>query len=242
MRAVAVFSLKGGVGKTTAAVNLAWALAHVCGRRTLLWDVDAQAAASHVLGNDSRAGAGTARRLLAMGAAPGQAARPTATPNLHLIAADKSLRHLERQLEQERGGRVLKRLLATVVDRYDRIVFDCPPGFTGLAEQLFKAVDLVVEPIPPSPLGERAHQALVDHLAKHHDGRPPVLAAWSMVDRRRVAHRAALAAHPDRPALPYASVVETMATERRPLGAFAPGTAAARAYMDLVAATERHLI
>ena len=239
MRTIAVFSLKGGVGKTTVAVNLAYTLATAGGRRTLLWDLDAQGAASFILDG---VGHRPARRLFDAGADLAHAIQPTLAANLHLLPADKSLRHLERQLAADAGPRALKKLIAGLAPHYDRVVLDCPPGFSALAEQLFRAADLVVEPLVPSPLAERAHTALVDHLAKHHRGGPDVLPIFSMVDRRRALHRAALDAYPTRPALPYASVVEQMAVERLPLGALAPLVPAARAFSELSAATERLLI
>ena len=49
---IAVYNAKGGVGKTTLAVNLAWASATLSSRRTLLWDLDAQGAASYILGQE----------------------------------------------------------------------------------------------------------------------------------------------------------------------------------------------
>lgn len=240
MRTIAVFSLKGGVGKTTVAINLAYAAATGGGRRTLLWDLDAQGAASFILGADDTQA--PARRLIARDAAPLAAVRPTATPGLSLLAADKSLRHLERQLAEDAGPNTLRKLLAGLVPHFDRLVLDCPPGFSGLAEQVFRAAELIVEPMPPAPLAERAHDALVHHLERHHGGRPPVLSVFSMVDGRRAHHRAATNAYPERVALPYASIVERMGHERQALGMLAPGSAPARAFAELLAATERHLI
>ena len=92
MRCIALFSVKGGVGKTALAVNLAHAAATLSGRRTLLWDLDAQGAASWLLKVEPRAGA-KARKGLAE-ADLADLVQHTAFPNLDVLAADRSLRRL----------------------------------------------------------------------------------------------------------------------------------------------------
>ena len=90
---VAVYSLKGGVGKSTLAVNLAWASAVLSGRKTLLWDLDAQAAATFILGHD---GDGTkAEAAIRKDLDPARLVCPTAIPGLSLLPADASLRDLD---------------------------------------------------------------------------------------------------------------------------------------------------
>ena len=214
MRCIALFSVKGGVGKTALAVNLAHAAATLSGRRTLLWDLDAQGAASWLLKVEPRAGAKARKGLAEANLA--DLVQPTAFPNLDVLAADRSLRRLETDLATE-GEKRLKKALKSLEDRYDRIILDCPPGLTELADQLFRAADLIVVPLIPSPLSTRALEQLTQHLAAEMKSPPPVMPAFSMADRRKGLHREALAAHPEWPMIPYAAAVEAMTAKRQPL-------------------------
>jgi len=237
MRSLAVFCVKGGVGKSAIAVNLAFASAQISCRRTLLWDLDAQGAASYTL-NLGPTG-GSARKAIAQGDITALI-QPSEVPNLDVLPADKSLRHLEAQLLDEKAKR-LKKLLKSLEKNYDRIIIDCPPGLSELADQLFRAVDLLVVPLIPSPLSERAYIQLQMHLSEQHKHGPEVMPVFSMADRRKALHKAALAAHPDRPIIPYAATVENMASERLPLLASHPKTLAAKALASLWTEVERRL-
>lgn len=236
MKSVAVFAVKGGVGKTSAAVCLAHVAASSGGRRTLLWDLDPQGAAGHILGID-RPG-GRARAAFAGDADLADLCVPSAIPNLSVLPADRSLRRLEGDLAGGGRGKVARRLLRGLEGRFDRVVIDCPPGLTGLADRLFRAVDLLVVPVQPAPLSARALDQLAEHL---HGSGPPLLPVWSAVDRRRAMHRAAMAAEPARPAIPYSAGVEAMADLRAPVTLSAPSGIAARAYAALWSDVERRL-
>lgn len=231
MKTVAVFSVKGGVGKTAIAVNLAHAAASVSGRKTLLWDLDAQGAASYMLRVAPKTGG--ARKLFAAKSDLTDHILATDHPNLDVLPADKSLRQLERTLAEEGGDKQLKRLLKGLGDDYDRIVLDCPPGLSQLAEQVFEAADLIVAPEVPSPLSARALEQLRAHLAKHRKGKPPIIPVFSMVDRRRKLHAQAIAAAPAQVAIPYATGIEQMAVHRAPIAELAPKAAPAKAFADL---------
>ena len=237
MASVAIYSLKGGVGKSTFAVNLAHCAATTSARRTLLWDIDAQGAAGFLL-NKASQGRG-AHKIFSRDADPHEQTEATDYAQLDLLAADLSLRQLDVQLVEAEARKRLRKLLRALADDYDRIILDCPPGLTEISEQIFRAADLIVVPIPPSPLAIRAYQAVSDHLGRKG---PQILPVLSMVDLRRKLHREAVEAHPDWPWIPQASVVERMGVERAPLAAFAPRSAAARAFADLWAEIERRLI
>lgn len=241
VKTIAVFNVKGGVGKTATAVNLAYAAARQGGRRTLLWDLDAQGAATFTLRLKPRAGA-SARKLFAGDGELAELIQASDYPNLDVLAADKSLRHLERTLVEEDKAKRLRKMLKAFEGEYDRIVIDCPPGLTELAEQIFRAADAIVVPMLPSPLSTRAYGQLVEHLARAFRGKPPQLVpVYTMVDRRKSLHRAVIDADPDRPTIPYAAQVEAMAVHQAPVAALAPSSAPARAFSGLWAEVERAL-
>lgn len=240
MTTIAVYSLKGGVGKTSIAVNLSWLSATRSARRTLIWDLDPQAATTFLLG-------GAAPRKVDMHSlftkerAAEDVIRPTPFARLELLGADSSLRRLDDFFTALDKKKRLARLIETFKSRYDRILLDCPAGLTATSEQVIRAADLIVIPVIPSPLSQRALAQVVDHLHSVHKGGPPVLSVFNLVDRRRAVHRAALEDNPDWPVVPMASAVELTSTHGKPVGAAAPGSVAAQALQSLWIAVERKI-
>ena len=244
MKTVAVYSLKGGVGKTSLAVNLAWAAATRSSRRTLLWDLDAQAASTFILGGE--AGPRKARAVFAQDATPAALIRPTAVDRLDLLPADISLRDLDAFFLGLRKRKRLHRLTEQLGTTYDRVLLDCPPGLTETSEQILRAADLIVVPVIPSPLSRRALDDIVAHLdARAAEGggraRGVILPVFNMVDRRRLLHTAAIEAEPRWPVVPMASAMEMMAAHRLPVSAYAPRSPAAAAIDRLWTVIERWL-
>ncbi len=240
MAIIAVYSLKGGVGKTTLAVNLAWSSAETSKRKTLLWDLDPQSAASFLLGAEGRT-KGAAHAIFAKDLDPEKLIKPTAIDRLSLLAADTSLRGLDRLFYTLGKKRRLAKLLEDQGKLFERIVLDCPPGLTETSEQVMRAADLILVPVIPSPLSQRAFVEVAEHLAREIKGHGPVLPIYSMVDRRRGLHKAALDGEPKWPVIPMASAVEQMAVRRAPVGAFAAASPAGRAFDALWRGVEKKL-
>ncbi|HEV3076452.1 MAG TPA: AAA family ATPase [Thermoanaerobaculia bacterium] len=146
---IALISRKGGVGKTTTAVNLSAALAR-SGKRVLLVDLDSQASASLSLGVDRGALAPSVADVLAGAVAVAQTVRETATHGLHLITASVDLVHADADLARSRGreGR-LRAALAPIAGAYDFIFLDCPPSLSLLPVNAVVASDAFLAPVVP---------------------------------------------------------------------------------------------
>lgn len=240
MAVVAIYSVKGGVGKTTLSANLAWCSATISKRRTLLWDLDASGGAGFLLGVDARKKK-RAESVFAMDRSPAKLIRKTPCSNLHLLPADESIRALDNQLSAIGKKKRIAKLTAALSKDYERIIFDCPPVMNELSAQVVRAADLIIVPIPPSPLSARAFDMVVEEVRQNTDRHPPILPVLSMLDMRRNLHRAARETNQRWPAIPQASAVEQCAVQQMPVGEIAPASPATKAFRALWTAIERKL-
>lgn len=236
MKTVASYSIKGGVGKTTSCVNVAYEAAR-SGARVLLWDLDPQGAATFFLRVKPKVKGGV-ERLIGKGGVLEPNIRASEFPGLHVVPADFSLRHLDLELdERKRPTRRLAALLEPLADTYDVAILDCAPGITLASESVFRAVDALLVPTVPTPLSQRMLEQLVEFLAEEKVS-PLLLPFISMIDRRRKLQRdlaAALHEHPGflQAGIPNASIIERMGLERAPVGVYAPKSDAAAAFRSL---------
>ncbi|WP_370179699.1 ParA family protein [Alteriqipengyuania sp.] len=240
MAVVAIYSVKGGVGKTTFAANLAWCAAMQSSRRTLLWDLDAAGGASFLLGVDPKKKK-RATSVISKDIDPAKLIRHTDYPRLDLLPADESLRALDVQLAEIGKKNRIAKLTADLMKDYDRLILDCPPVLNELSSQIVRAADLIVVPIPPSPLSARALDIVREEVSAEGKKAPPIMPVFSMVDRRRTLHRDSILDQKKWPVIPSASAIEQCATHLAPVGAFAPRSPAARAFKALWTDIERKL-
>jgi cellulose biosynthesis protein BcsQ len=240
MRIIGVYSIKGGVGKTSSAVNLAY-LAASAGHRTLVWDLDPQGAASYFFRIKPRVKGG-GRALLRGKRALDDVIKGTDFELLDLLPSDFSYRNMDILLEdaKKKPQRQLQRLLKPVVGEYDYVLFDCPPSISLMSENIFRAADALLVPLIPSTLSARTLTQLLEFLRKQDGfGALRVLPFFSMVDTGRTLHTDTIgrlrAEHPEILAaeIPLAAEVERMGIHRMPLPAYAPSNAASGAYRAL---------
>jgi cellulose biosynthesis protein BcsQ len=235
MKIIAVTNIKGGVGKTTTAVNLAY-LAATAGARTLLWDLDAQGAATYTL--QVEAGERVSAKQLVGGRRElGEAIVPSAYDGLHVLPADLSYRKFDVHLAaRKRPTERLLKMSRVLRDSYDLLFLDCPPGISLLTESVLRAADALVIPLLPTPLSLRMLEQLREFIAVEGWSDVRLLPFFSMVDRRRSLHRELIdstrAQFPDVLAteVPYWSEIERMSVRRAPMPVIAPHSAAAQLY------------
>ena len=222
MKILATYNIKGGVGKTAAAVNLAYLAARE-GFRTLLWDLDPQGAASFYFRIKPKVKGGV-RGLLRRSRSLDDVIKATDFVGLDLVPADFSYRHMDQGLNNARKpARQLRKLIKPLSKEYDFLFLDCAPSISLVSENVFYAADALLIPLIPTTLSLRTYIQLQRFFKKSPMDHVTLMPFFSMVDHRKRLHRETMELVSDellKTVIPYASQIELMGVRRAPLGSY----------------------
>ncbi|CAD0183226.1 Sporulation initiation inhibitor protein soj [Ruegeria sp. THAF57] len=239
MKIIACYSNKGGVGKTATAVNLAYAYAKA-GNTVLLCDLDPQGASGFYLRvkpskklTDARFFEDVERFTKSI--------RASDFEGLDVLPANMTFRDFDVFLSRMRNKRSrLKKALVAAGSDYDVIILDCPPNFSTLSENIFKAADQIVVPVIPTTLSERTFDQLVNFFDQKGLPKKKLRAFFSMVQRRKTLHVETMMVMRKlyrkrflQASVPFAADIERMGQNRAPVSVYAGRSAASAAYRAL---------
>ena len=238
MEIIAVYNIKGGVGKSTTAVNLAYRSA-TDGWPTLLWDLDPQGAATYIMRREAFVEGGS-KGIVRGDSELAALVTSTDYPNLDILPADFSYRRMDVHLHRRKNPATrLVKLMRPLARRYACLMLDCAPGMSLVSENVLHASDAIVVPLMPSPLSVRTLEQLYEFVERKKWAELKVLPFFSMVDRRKALHRETTEVLRRRfPAIlrtevPYGTEFERITLRRAPVEAYAPASQAAQVYRAL---------
>lgn len=236
MTVLALYNLKGGVGKTAAAINLAY-LSAVDGYKTLIWDLDPQGSSSFYL--DVKAvNKNETKKLFAEEIDLEDAVQSSAFENLFIIPADISARNIDTFLSDVKHSKKKLKSLVSQVKGYNIVILDCPPGISLLHENIFNAADWILMPNIPTTLSINSFETVAEYFKNNGLEKSKLKCFFSMVDHRKNLHHEVMQQfYKDKlffkSYIPYLSDVEKMGVHQQPLFEYANSSYAAQCFRDL---------
>lgn len=237
MVTIALYNLKGGVGKTAATINLAY-LSAKQGYKTLIWDLDPQGSSSFYLGVTSTV-KNESKKLISGEMDLTDAIQSSAYENLDIIPSDISARNADILLnDMKQSKKKIASLLSSVKKSYDIVFLDCPPGISILHDAVFNGADWVFMPNIPTTLSIRSFESVLQYFKENDLDTSKLKCFFSMVDHRKNLHHEVINEfYKDKlffkSYIPYLSDVEKMGVNQAPLETFAASSFAAQCYSNL---------
>ncbi len=238
MPAIALYSIKGGVGKTAAAVNLSYIASERAGR-TLIFDLDPQGSSTYYFRIKPPKNL-SSEHLVHGGKKVEKAIKASDYESLDILPSNISLRNMDIALDDaKKSKKRLRSLVRGFENEYRYLFLDCPPNLNLESENVFRAADIILVPLIPTPLSLNSFEKLVDFFRDKELDESLLVPFYSMVDRRKSLHRKTLEQREaaGRPLLstyiPYSTFVERMSERREPLPAFSKKSEPSRAFYEL---------
>ncbi|NTV05955.1 MAG: AAA family ATPase [Chlorobiaceae bacterium] len=245
MKTIALYSIKGGVGKTATAVNLSY-LSSLFSPPTLICDLDPQGASSFYF-RITASKKYNSDKFLKGNKKIYRNIKATDFENLDLLPSDISYRNLDIELAEEKKPlKKLKKNLEELGEEYRYVFFDCAPNLTLLSESIFAAADVIMVPLIPTTLSIRTYIQLTDFFKDNKLDSSKIRPFFTMVEKQKKMHRDIIEEFRNAPdfftqTIPYNSEVEKMGIYRAPLNAVLPGSLASKAYKNLWEELRSHL-
>ncbi len=244
MRSLAFYNLKGGVGKTASAVNMAY-LAAANGYKTLLWDLDPQGSASFYMGiKGQKSESGKLYKDLT---AIKNAIFDSQFEQLWVLPADLSARNADIILNDQKQSRKKIKTILNSLKQFDLVILDSPPGISLLHENIFSAADWILMPNIPTTLSIRSYDTVVQYFKENDLDKTKIKCFFNMVDHRKTLHHDTLQTFYNNKLflknyIPYLSDIEKMGIQEQPIFEFANGSYAAECYRDLWKEIEKNCL
>jgi len=238
MKKIAIYSMKGGVGKTAAAVNLSY-LAASEGSSTLLCDLDPQGASTYYFRIRASKNFNT-NKFIKGGKNIDKNIKGTDFSNLDLLPSKLSYRNLDLALDAlKHSKKRLKEIFKEVEYEYDYLFMDCPPGISLISENVFNAADVIIVPLIPTTLSELTYEKLLKFFKKNDIDSKKIYTFFSMVEARKTLHQDTMNKLREEGGnilesrIPYRSDVEKMGIYREPVPVSSPHSDSTEAYIEL---------
>ncbi len=245
MQIIAVFNIKGGVGKTATAVNLAHTAAAE-GNKVLLVDLDPQGASTFYFQLER---VDNAKKLITRSADLSKATHDSGYANLDILPASGDYRKMDNYLHDLKTGssKWLSNFFKPVKKKYDYVILDCPPNVNLYSENILRNSDLVLVPCVPTTLSVRTYEQLLEFCTEQKIDKKKLHPFFSMYEMRKSLHNETISefvmAHKEtiNVVIPYKSDVEKMGQYQAPFTARFPNSDITYLYKELWKATKRKL-